>query len=225
MTKKVIVTGASSGIGNETVKLLLNTGWQVYGLSRREIELDDDNFTNLTVDLNDQEELASTLDKIGKVDAIVHAAGKMESADLGQLDVEKSADLWWLHVHVAEILANYYADKLPSGGRIVLVGSRTSRGVAGRSQYVATKAALVGMARSWAAELASKGITVNVIAPGATATPMLLQPERKSSPPKMPPIGRFIEPSEVAHLINFVLSPQAGAITGQELVICGGASL
>jgi NAD(P)-dependent dehydrogenase (short-subunit alcohol dehydrogenase family) len=84
---------------------------------------------------------------------------------------------------------------------------------------------MVGMARSWAAELAPKGITVNVIAPGATETPMLLQPGRASSPPKLPPMGRYIRPEEVAALAGFVLSPAADAITGQELVICGGASL
>jgi len=54
---------------------------------------------------------------------------------------------------------------------------------------------------------------------------MLKQPGRESSPPKMPPIGRFIQPQEVAVLVNYLLSPLAGAITGQELVICGGASL
>ncbi len=225
MTKRALVTGASSGIGLATVEQLLDSGWEVVGLSRREVDLGNANFTSLTVDLSDQSALLATLDEVGRIDALVHAAGKMESADLGHLDIEKSAELWRLHVHVAEILANYFADKLPQGGRIVLVGSRTSRGVAGRSQYVATKAAIVAMARSWAAELAAKGITVNVVAPGATATPMLLQPERKSSPPMLPPIGRFIEPNEVASLIDFVLSENAGAITGQELIICGGASL
>lgn len=225
MKKRALVTGASSGIGQATVEQLLNSGWQVVGLSRRKVDFDNCDFTSITVDLSDQSALLATLEEVGHIDAVVHAAGKMESADLGNLDIEKSAGLWWLHVHVAEILANYFANKLPQGGRIVLVGSRTSRGIAGRSQYVATKAAIVAMARSWAAELASKGITVNVVAPGATATPMLLQPERKSSPPKLPPIGRFIEPSEVASLIDFVLSDKAGAITGQELMICGGASL
>ncbi|MBX4341460.1 SDR family oxidoreductase, partial [Mycobacterium tuberculosis] len=75
------------------------------------------------------------------------------------------------------------------GGRIVLLGSRTSRGAAGRSQYAATKAALVALARSWAAELAPAGVTVNVVAPGATDTPMLHQPGRESSPPRLPPLG------------------------------------
>ena len=86
-------------------------------------------------------------------------------------------------------------------------------------------AAMVGLARSWAAELAPRGITVNVVAPGATETPMLMQPGRASSPPKLPPMGRYIQPQEVADLVGYLLSPSAAAITGQELVICGGASL
>jgi NAD(P)-dependent dehydrogenase (short-subunit alcohol dehydrogenase family) len=107
----------------------------------------------------------------------------------------------------------------------VLLGSRTSGGAAGRSQYVATKSAMIGMVRSWAAELAPRGITANIVAPGATETPMLQQPGRASSPPRLPPIGRYIQPQEVAGLVDFLLSPAAAAITGQQLVMCGGASL
>ncbi|MBV8696989.1 MAG: SDR family oxidoreductase, partial [Bradyrhizobium sp.] len=92
-------------------------------------------------------------------------------------------------------------------------------------QYAASKAALVAMARSWAAELAPRGITVNVVAPAATETPMLNDPSRGDVPPKLPPIGRFIRPDEIAAAVGFLLSPEAGAITGQQLVICGGSSL
>ena len=81
------------------------------------------------------------------------------------------------------------------------------------------------MVRSWAMELAPRGITANVVAPGATETPMLTQPGREASNPVMPPIGRLIKPQEVAALVGFLLQPEAGAITGQEMVMCGGASL
>lgn len=124
-----------------------------------------------------------------------------------------------------ELSANRFAPVMGRGGRIILLGSRTSRGAAGRSQYTATKAALVALARSWAAELAAAGITVNVIAPGATDTPMLRQPGRESSPPKAPPLGRLIKPQEVASLVSWLLSEGAAAMTGQELMMCGGASL
>lgn len=149
----------------------------------------------------------------------------MAAAPLGELDPAVSGRLWGLHIHAGEILFNHFAPHMVAGGRLVAIGSRTSRGAAGRSQYVATKAALVGMVRSWAAELAPRGITANVVAPGATQTPMLNAPGRETSPPKVPPMGRLIAPEEVAAMVSYLLSAEAAPITGQELVLCGGASL
>ena len=220
-----IVTGASSGIGEAIVSRLLNQGWNVTGLSRSNVRRDNTGFNSICVDLSDGAALREVLTTLAEPHAVIHAAGMMASAPLGELTPEVSQRLWQLHVLAAETLINHVAPRMASGGRIVVIGSRTSRGAAGRSQYVATKAALVGMVRSWAAELAPRGITANVVAPGATQTPMLSAPGRASSPPTMPPIGRLISPEEVAALVGFVLSPEAAAITGQELVICGGASL
>lgn len=225
MSRIALVTGVSSGIGQAIAETLLKNDWHVIGLSRTQVSNELPNFVSYSVDLMDTQKLLNCLEQLPKIDAVIHAAGKMVAAPLGSLNLEESQTIWQLHVGVAEILANYFADKLSEGGRIVIIGSRTSKGVAGRSQYVATKSALFGMVRSWAAELAPKGITANIIAPGATETPMLMNPNRKSSPPKLPPIGRFISPYEVAQYVNFIVSPHAGAITGQELVICGGASL
>ena len=92
-----------------------------------------------------------------KLNAFVHAAGFMRVGELGRLDLAAGADMWRLNVGVAMLLADTLAPSLPRGGRIVLIGSRTASGAAGRSQYVATKSALLGMARSWAMELAPRG--------------------------------------------------------------------
>jgi NAD(P)-dependent dehydrogenase (short-subunit alcohol dehydrogenase family) len=81
------------------------------------------------------------------------------------------------------------------------------------------------MARSWAIELAPREITVNVVSPAATETPMLNDPQRASSAPKMPPIGRYVRPEEVAALVAFLVGDDAGAITGQQIMVCGGSSL
>jgi len=225
MSRHVLITGVSSGIGAAIAEQLLNEGWQVTGLSRTLVKRDNPRFTSLSVDLFDVVALKQMLATLPQVDAIIHAAGMMKAAPLGDLDEEISEKLWQLHIRVAEVLANQLAQQLPMGGRIVLIGSRTSTGAAGRSQYVSTKAAMKGMVRSWAAELAPRGVTANIVAPGATETPMLSQPGRESSPPKLPPIGRYIQPQEVAALVCYLLSPAADAITGQEIVICGGASL
>ncbi|MEZ3498506.1 SDR family NAD(P)-dependent oxidoreductase [Pantoea sp. KPR_PJ] len=220
-----IVTGASSGIGEAIVTALIEKGYQVIGLSRSRVERDSAQFRSVQVDITDEAALIRTLADLPVPDALVHAAGMMAAAPVGELDHDVSARLWSLHVRAAEIMASRFAPEMGRGGRIVLIGSRTSRGAANRSQYVATKAAMVAMARSWAIELASRGITVNVVAPGATETPMLSQPGREASKPVMPPVGRLIQPQEVAALTAFLLSPEAAAITGQEMVICGGASL
>jgi NAD(P)-dependent dehydrogenase (short-subunit alcohol dehydrogenase family) len=133
--------------------------------------------------------------------------------------------MWEVHVGAAEELVNALIGDVVDGGRIVLVGSRIMTGAAGKSQYTATKAAQLAMARSWALELFERAITVNVVAPGPTSTPMLTDPARAATPPQIPPFGRLIEPEEIAGSVAFLLSPDARSITGQALVQCAGASL
>ena len=220
-----VLTGASSGIGAAAAHRLINDGWHVVGLSRREPELSHDRFTWMPVDLAELEQLEDRLSGVDSVDAIVHAAGFQRSATLGALKVDDGLDMWRVHVAAAEVMVNTLVDRIRDGGRIVLIGSRTMTGNAGKSQYAATKSALVGMARSWAMELIERSITVNVVAPGPTDTAMLADPARRHTPPNPPPMGRFIEPGEVAGLIGFLLGPFARNITGQTITQCGGASL
>jgi NAD(P)-dependent dehydrogenase (short-subunit alcohol dehydrogenase family) len=220
-----LVTGVSSGIGAAIAQRLLTEGWQVTGLSRRPPERTHPALTWIGVDLTDAEALDAVLADIGQLDALVHAAGFMRTAPLGTLDPADGAAMWHLHVAVASRLVDRLIERLAAGGRIVLIGSRTMQGAAGRSQYATTKAALVGLVRSWALELASRGITMNLVAPGATETPMLRDPGRAGTPPRLPPLGRYVQPEEVAGLTAFLLGPDAGALTGQTLTVCGGASL
>ncbi|MFC9360744.1 SDR family NAD(P)-dependent oxidoreductase [Rhodococcus sp. NPDC057014] len=224
-SKRAVVTGVSSGIGAATVRRLLGDGWAVTGFSRRDPGIDDDRFLWTAVDLGDLDALSEHATAVGPVDAVVHAAGLQSSAPLGKLQVDDGLAMWRIHVAAAEVLVNALAPSMRDGGRVVLVGSRTMSGTAGKSQYAATKSALVGMSRSWAAELVDRAITVNVVAPGPTDTPMLNDPARTSTPPKLPPLGRFIAPEEVAGLIGFLVGPLGGNITGQAIVQCAGASL
>jgi NAD(P)-dependent dehydrogenase (short-subunit alcohol dehydrogenase family) len=223
--RHAVLTGVSSGIGWAIAQALLAEGWQVSGLSRTPPPAPHAQLRWRQVDLDNSAQLAGVCGDLGAVDALVHAAGFMRTAPLGELSLDDATAMWRVHVLAAQVLADGLLPQLRNGARIVLVGSRVAQGAAGRSAYAATKSALLGMVRSWAAELAPRGITANVVAPGATDTPFLHQPGRSSSPPRVPPIGRLVQAEEVAGLTAFLLGPLGGAITGQQIVMCGGASL
>jgi 3-oxoacyl-[acyl-carrier protein] reductase len=224
--RHAVVTGSSSGIGRAVASRLLGECFRVTGLDLAPATLAHECFRALDVDLADAGRLAAVVDALADADVLVHCAGIMRGARLGELDAGIGALLWRVHVEAATALADRLAPRMPAGGRIVLVGSRASRGAAGKSQYAAAKAALAGLARSWAKELVAKGITVNIVAPASTDTAMLTDPHRAGTPAAaLPPIGRRIRPEEVAALVVFLLSADAAAITGQEIHICGGSSL
>jgi NAD(P)-dependent dehydrogenase (short-subunit alcohol dehydrogenase family) len=219
-----LVTGASSGIGAAVTDRLLTDGWAVTAVGRTP-PAERPRVTWVPADLGDIAAVPETLADVEPLDAVVHAAGVQRSGRLGALSAEDGELMWRLHVAAATAVVDTLVARVHDGGRIVLMGSRTATGVAGKSQYAATKAALIGLARSWAMELAPRRVTVNVVAPGPTDTPMLTDPGRASTPPQPPALGRFVKPAEVAALTAFLLGPEGGMITGQQLVICGGASL
>ncbi len=231
--RAAIITGTSSGIGLAIARRLLADGWQVLGLDRAPATRLDEQFTSVAVDLAEGRQIDSAIDaaisllKGRSPEALVHAAGMLRVGPLGTLDSANGELMWRVHVDAATRLADRFLPAMQAAGRgrMVLVGSRVSSGMAGRSQYAATKAALVSLARSWAAESMPAGVTVNVVSPAATDTPMLVDPARSGTVAILPPIGRLIQPEEVAALVAFLLSPEAAAITGQDIALCGGSSV
>lgn len=222
-----VVTGSGAGIGQAIAQRLLDAGWSVAGLDIGPAVIDHPAYQHISVDLCDPQATHVACAALQDAGALVHAAGILRVGELERLDPADGLRMWTLHVDAATRLAQALMPAMAQqgAGRVVLIGSRVAQGMPGRSQYAATKAALVAMARSWAAEFAARGVTVNVVSPAATQTGMLSDPARAASMPRLPPIGRLIRPQEIAALVDFLLSPEAAAITGQDIAICGGASL
>ena len=224
---RAVVTGSSSGIGRAVALRLLADGWSVVGVQRGTADIDHPAFTALACDLSVGDDVERLVTQLGTPRAVVHASGVLRPGTLGDLQAADGALMWRLHVDAAARLANTLLPRMAAagGGRMVLIGSRVSGGMPGRSQYAASKAALIALARSWAAEVAANGVTVNVVSPAATDTAMLADPARAATQPKLPPMGRLIRPDEVAALVAYLVSEIAAPITGQDIQVCGGSSL
>jgi NAD(P)-dependent dehydrogenase (short-subunit alcohol dehydrogenase family) len=137
-----------------------------------------------------------------------------------------------LHLSAAILLtqAALPAMKAAGYGRVVLVSSRAVLGLPTRTAYSATKAAMLGMARTWALELAPQGITVNVVAPGPIKTANFHSVVPEGSPQveriaQAIPVKRLGQPEDVARAVLFFAHRDAGFLTGQVLYVCGGTSV
>lgn len=223
-----VITGSASGIGLALAQRLLGAGWTVCGIDCQPWPMSAcPAYTHYSCDLTDHASIDAMVTQLpGQLHAFVHCAGVMRSGGAFDSQPQETELLWRLHGAAPLALVGHLGPRLVERlGRIVLVSSRAMLGRARRAAYAATKAAQVGMARSLAAELIGRGITINVVAPGVVDTPMLNDSARGAAPVLDLPLGRLIHPDEVAATIAFFLSPEAGAITGQTLYVCGGASI
>ena len=231
----ILVTGASKGIGRAICELFKKSGDQVAGCSSSEataqtIPAD----LKLVADVTQVEQVKRAIElvvkKWGRIDVLVNNAGL---AGEDELDSGSSDDLWHRILNV-NLNGTYYFSKycLPyfpqDGGRIINIASVLGlKGVPDAAAYCAAKHGVVGMTRSLAHTLAARKITVNAVCPGWTRTEMGLSRLKEVGMKEADlvthvPLGRFLEPSEIASCVSFLASPESRAITGQCLTVDGG---
>ena len=237
--KVAIVTGASRGIGRAIALELASRGAMVVAAARQanaqavvdEIAAAGDRAELATAEMTDASSLEAlikgTVERHGKIDVLVSNAGITRDQLLLRM---KRAD--WDEVLATNLTAAFTLTQAvlkpmikQRGGRIVAISSVVGQvGNAGQANYAASKAGLIGFCKSLAREVASRNITVNVVAPGLIATDMTreLTEETQHDWTAQIPLGRPGTPADVAAAVCFLASDEASYITGQVLAVNGG---
>jgi 3-oxoacyl-[acyl-carrier protein] reductase len=232
----VLVTGGSSGIGAALCREFSAAGRRVISLDRAAPRSEIAQVQHLEVDLcdaNATHELALDVARRFPITTVVHCAGAIREKPIESVTLDDMESLSRLHLAapLSLVQANLATMKQRRFGRIVLVSSRALLGLANRTAYAATKAGMVGLARTWALELGAHGITANVVAPGPIESTAMFHDIIPADSPKLPrivdavPVKRLGRPADVARAVMFFASPDAGFVTGQTLFVCGGTSI
>jgi NAD(P)-dependent dehydrogenase (short-subunit alcohol dehydrogenase family) len=232
-SRRVLITGASKGIGRAVAERVAAAGNIPVGLARTRPDHFPGEFYE--VDLSDRAATAAVLEDViasGPIDAVVNNVGFARFARIGSIDLDHLFDTYDMNVRTAiQVVQAALPGMLAAGyGRIVNVTSLTTLGTPERTPYAAAKAALEACTRVWANELASTGITVNAVAPGPTETEMYRErspigSEREARFLDNIPLHRVGTPREIAHAICALLDEDAGYITGQVIRADGGGSI
>lgn len=239
--KVVLVTGASTGIGLETICRIQEEGGLVYAAHRgKQTEIDFRGARPLSLDVTNEQDWKSAIDQVmsesGRLDVLVNNAGIRESGTIEETDLKL-----WYHLIDTNLTSTFLgcraavpAIRESGGGAIVNVSSITGiRGTENMVAYSASKSGVIAMTSSLALDLAKDNIRVNAVCPAAIRTRMVTnwlsqspdQVAAETALLRKHPIGRIGEPREVASVIAFLASEDAGFMTGLAIPVDGGRSI
>jgi 3-oxoacyl-[acyl-carrier protein] reductase len=222
--KIALVTGASRGIGRAIAETLVARGAKVIGTATSE---NGAQAISEYLGANGKGLVLNIRAEFGEVDILVNNAGITRDNLLMRMKDDEWNDI--IETNLSSVFrlskAVMRAMMKKRHGRIITVGSVVgTMGNAGQANYAAAKAGLIGFSKSLAREVASRGITVNVVAPGFIETDMTraLTDEQRAGTLAAVPAGRLGDPKEIASAVAFLASDEAGYITGETLHVNGG---
>lgn len=232
--KVALITGATGGIGGAIAKKMKQAGATVVVSGRNIAKLNaefDDGFIKIPCDLASEggavELVMNTIEQAGKIDILINNAGITKDTLLMRMTDEQFDDV--INTNLRSCFKMCRAAVMPMMknrfGRIINMASIIGTiGGPGQANYAASKGGMIAMTKSIAAEVASRGITANCIAPGFIKTPMtdVLSDELKKTYLTQIPAGRFGEPEDIANACVFLASDEASYINGQTLHVNGG---
>ncbi|MEP1328486.1 SDR family oxidoreductase [Pseudophaeobacter sp.] len=235
MKHTAVITGGSKGIGLDLAKRLLDLDYTVISIARSKASDVPEALIQMQADLLDAAAVAQVAAQIASAHEVTHFvqnAGVIWPNPLEDATPGDITGLAQLQLGSALTLLQAFlpAMKARQFGRVLFNGSRAALGVPTRTAYAASKAGVIGMARTWALELAPHGITVNVVAPGPVQTDnfwgiVAQGSEREAKLAASLPVGRLGVPRDVSNAFLYFCDPENGFVTGQTLYVCGGASV
>lgn len=238
----VLVSGGTRGIGLGIVNYLLARDYRVVACGRgttlpddaKVVDRDPGRFHYQPCDLANREQIsalvARTMEVFGRLDGLVNNAAVAYEGVLAIADETRLEQMLDVNLRGTILLTKECVRRMlvESRGSIVQISSIIAeRGFSGLSVYAATKAGLLGFTRSLAREVGGRGIRVNAVAPGYVETEMsqALTDTQRGQIARRTPMGRLASVADIAPAVEFLLSPASGFITGQTLVVDGGASV